>query len=415
MQPKPLRIASLCLVLPLLAQAEEPPTPGYWERSQAKANELWDRSRSAVGDLWQQTRSLLDEEDADSFAEVWNRMLPELEHALGLAEEQAELPVNSWFGRDRNDAQVEIDRILDQAVDILALSPLQNYRSRIRILEEAIAADRQTIAELRAERVTAPRDSLWKQTVADIDERIAGHEERIADNQTTLTELRREFAGELRRIGLELDDRQVEFLLSTVMGDNLIELGIAFENVKAITTQLEQLVRDSGEDLESARRYYGMYLVLLQVLEHMHKQLLTAVEQRFVPQIDGISEKTRELSRDARRLLEQPGANRAVLQANLDALDLTARAAAAYRDHLIRQAEAVADSRRRLEQDIAAAWNTYQTVKVSGELVGLMRTSHRMLEELLQRQVPVLRPFANLQMQREFAKLTDRLRTAEAR
>ena len=44
----------------------------------------------------------------------------------------------------------------------------------------------------------------------------------------------------------------------------------------------------------------------------------------------------------------------------------------------------------------------------------LIRTSQRMLDELLQRQVPVLRPFANLQMQREFAKLTERLRAAEA-
>jgi hypothetical protein len=47
-------------------------------------------------------------------------------------------------------------------------------------------------------------------------------------------------------------------------------------------------------------------------------------------------------------------------------------------------------------------------------LVSLIRTSGRMLGELFNRQVPELRPFANLEMQREFQKLTVRLRSAEA-
>jgi hypothetical protein len=368
-----------------------------------------------VGDLWQQTRSLLDEEEEGEFAQLWDGMLPSLDQALVLNEERSQLPESAWFGRDRADAQADIDRILDQAVKILAVSPLQDYRGQIRRLEAAIADDRQAIAELRTRRVTAPQDSLWKETAGDIDAAIAERQASIARNQAALAQSRSEFAGELRQVGLELDDRQLEFLLSTVMGDNLIELGIAFDNVKAITAELELLVRNSGEDLESARRYYGMYLVLLQVLEHMHAQLLQAVEARFLPQIDAILVKTEALTADARRLLQESSANRAVLEANLEAQALTQRAAGAYRDYLLQQAEAVAASRASLERDIAAAWNTYETVKVSGELVGLIRTSQRMLDELLQRQVPVLRPFANLQMQREFAKLTERLRAAEAR
>lgn len=413
------RLLATCLGALLLgpAVAEEvspEAVPGYWERSRETAEALWDKSRSTVGDLWQQTRSLLDEEEGAEFARLWDGMLPRLDQALVLNEEQAQLPESAWFGRDRGDAQAEIDRILDQAVEILAVSPLQDYRGRIRALEAAIADDRQTIADLRARRVTAPQDSLWKETTKEIDAAIAERQARIARNQAALAQLRSEFAAELRQVGLDLDDQQLEFLLSTVMGDNLIELGIAFDNVKAITAELEQLVRNSGEDLESARRYYGMYLVLLQVLEHMHRQLLQAVQERFLPQIDAILTKTDELTADARRLLQESSANRAVLEANLEAQALTQRAAGAYRDYLLQQAEAVAASRARLERDIAAAWNTYETVKVSGELVGLIRSSQRMLDELLQRQVPVLRPFANLQMQREFAKLTERLRSGEA-
>ena len=70
-------------------------------------------------------------------------------------------------------------------------------------------------------------------------------------------------------------------------------------------------------------------------------------------------------------------------------------------------------ARVELETDIAAAWNTYETVRVSGELVGLVRSSRKLLDGLLNRQVPALRPFGNLEMRKEFEKLTAQLRAEE--
>ncbi|MGQ9659789.1 MAG: hypothetical protein ACUVT0_06795 [Thermochromatium sp.] len=67
-------------------------------------------------------------------------------------------------------------------------------------------------------------------------------------------------------------------------------------------------------------------------------------------------------------------------------------------------------ARLELEQDIAAAWNTYETVRVSGELVWLVCSSQLLLEGLMNRQVPALRPFEGLEMQREIQKLTQQLR-----
>ena len=63
-------------------------------------------------------------------------------------------------------------------------------------------------------------------------------------------------------------------------------------------------------------------------------------------------------------------------------------------DHdLVDQGRQVSEARRDLELDIAAAWNTYETVRVSGELVGLVRSSRRLLDGLLNRQVPAMKPF----------------------
>jgi hypothetical protein len=115
---------------------------------------------------------------------------------------------------------------------------------------------------------------------------------------------------------------------------------------------------------------------------------------------------------ETRRLQRESPAKFELLSANLQAQQLTLDAAAVYRQYLTDQAEQVKKARSELDKDIAAAWNTFETVRVSGELVGLVRSSQRLLEGLMSRQVPALRPFGNLELRREFEKLTEQLRTA---
>ena len=221
-----------------------------------------------------------------------------------------------------------------------------------------------------------------------------------------------EFAAAVRSLVVELTDAQVELLLSTVVGDNMVDLGVLFDNVKSVTAQLEQLVSQSGEDLASARRYYGMYVILLRALHRMHVQIEASIGELYLPQIDDIIARTQSLMAETRRLQKESPAKLELLGANLEAQQLTLEAGAVYRQYLIDQAEQVRKARAELDKDIAAAWNTFETVRVSGELVGLVRSSQRLLEGLMSRQVPVLRPFENLELRREMEKLTEQLRAA---
>jgi len=397
--------------------AESPPEdPGFWEQSRGQLGDLWDDSKNMAGKAWEETRSLWAEDpQKDGFPRVWSEMLPRLGRGLSLTDQLAELPERAWFGDDRVSKQEEIGELLDEAVAILSISPLQSYRARIRALEAKIREAQDEIAEYRTRRVAAPRDSLWKTTVDEYDAQIARRQEQIEVHREELQAVRSRFASDLRAIGLDLSDQQLDFLLSTVVGDNLVDMGIGFDNVKAITTELGGLMDQSGEELPSARRYYGMYVVLLQVLDRMHGRLIEDIENAYLPQIDAITRKSEQLAAEARQLKQRPEANRQVLEANLQALDLTRRAAGLYREYLMQQAQELSRSRQSLRRDIATAWNTYETVKVSGDLVSLIRTSERMLGELFNRQVPELRPFANLEMQRELEKLTVRLRRVDSR
>lgn len=400
------------------AQGESPPPtappPGLWQRSLEQAEGWWQQSRDLAGQTWDRTRDWLAGEPKGSFGEVWSQIVPKLGEILTLEDRREQLPKSAWFGKDQRSNQAEIDALLDEAVAILTVSPAQDYRARIRRLEGEILAAQQEIAELRTRRVAAPRDATWQKTMADYDQAIAEGEAAIEGYRAELGAVRRAFAAELRGLGLEVSDEQVELLLSTVVGDNLVDLGVAFDQVKALTLELQRLVEQSGEDIESARRYYGMYLVLLKVLERMHTQILEAIERRYLPGIDEILQRTRDLTAQTRVLQRQAAKADPILEANLQAQALTERAATYYRDYLAEQSRQIAAARQRLGRDILTAWNTYETVKVSGELVGLIRNSRQLLDGLLQREVPPLRGFQSLELQRELRNLTLRLQAQGA-
>lgn len=402
----------LAAISPAHGQDAPPVTEeGYWERSRKTADQFWERSVEITDSAWENTlRLFMEGVDEYDFSRIWNEIVPLLQEALVLEDRQESLPESSWFREDRLSNQQEINELLDEAVSLLSVSPLQRYRDRIRELEAQISTARQEIAEYRTRRVSAPKDSLWKETVAEHDREITEREEQIQHYRAELDTIKQEFSAELKQLGLVLEDEQLDFLLGTVVGDNLVEMGIAFDNVKSITTELENLVETSAEDLQSARRYYGMYVVLLKTLDRMHTHLIEAIQTRFLPQISGIIAKTDQLTGEARALKKRSPDKHPVLMANLEALALTRQAATLYRNYLIDQERKIIESQRQLESDIATAWNTYETVKVSGEMVSLMQTSQLLLQNLFNRQVPALRPFDNLEMQREFEKLTTQLR-----
>jgi len=342
------------------------------------------------------------------FTHLWEDLMPRLENIVDLQERHEQLPDSAWLGPDKSSNENDINRLLDEAVNLLGNNDSQRYRRQISELKTAIAGLEREISAARRQRVTAPQEGLWQTTVADYKRQIEGHQRQIAAYQQQIADLKQQFAEALRQSGLAISDEQLDFLMSTVIGDDLIGMGMAFDHVKDMIAQLELLLVESGENLTAARRYYGIYTVLLRVLVRMHQQLLDTVAH-YQQQLTTIDQKTRALLQESRRLQRGAERHQAVLAANIEAQRLTLRSAKLYQDYLRDQASDVARSQQELQRDLAVARNTYETVKVSGELVQLMQSGQHLLDQLFSRQVPTLFSFQNLELKREFEKLTSRL------
>jgi hypothetical protein len=291
---------------------------GLVEDSTQKADQWWDKTRQYADRAWDRTQRLWSEATQDD-ARLWGELQPSMGEVLALKERGRHLPETAWFGEDRESNRRAVADLLQRTSLILIGD--NRHRRRLEAVAQAMADNRRAIAELKEKRLAAPSDSLWRSTVDDLNQEIREREAVLGEQAETLSAVRAEFAAELRGQGLEIDAQGLDFLLSTVVGDDVLDMAQAFVQVRRLTAQLETLTAESGEDLPVARRYYGMYTVLLGSLAQMHRQLLDAVDNRYLPQIGAIRERTEELRRDTRRLMVE--GTSPVLRANLEAQALT--------------------------------------------------------------------------------------------
>ena len=379
----------------------------------------WQSSKEVIASIWNGSTSWItsstetapaQEKDA-LFTQIWDQVVPTLDKVLTLEKEQETLPESAWFSKEKSDNQSEINQLLDESVSILSISHTADTRQRIGALEEKIIELKQKISQYREAQISAPIRSTWKTTVADYDAKIQQLTELINHYHQEIAKLKLQFAEELSDNGLSITPEQLEVLLSSVVGNDIIQSSIVYDNVKQISQQLMTLAIDSGEDIDISQRYYGMYTVLLKTLLHMQQTFVSNIDTKYLPKIEHIRVDVQSLNITTRNLLrgEKDKTRRGYLRANLEAQKLTLQTAKLYKQHLIKQHRKIVVARNKTAVDLQIAQITYKTVRVSGELVNLLRTSQKSFDLLLSLQVPDLLVFKNLQMKQEFDKLTQQL------
>ena len=271
-----------------------------------------------------------------------------------------------------------------------------------------------------------------EQELADIAASIAMHDEQSGGRyhrlQTTrLAELdseKRQKADLVRQAavyfdayGVKLAPSQAEVLLSRVDASDVIQMTTVFSVISSMTRQFEKANVQSGENIEVAKKYYGMYIVLLELQMHIQGQYLARLANNYIPGIELIMEEAKELRKDTAREIKasKEVRYRRVYEKNLRSQDLTIEVTNFYRDVLQKDAAKVARAKLLLKKHYGVAKNTLRTVQVSSDLSALISKNEALYQEVMELQVPDLVPFENLQVQEKFEAVTERLKTGIGR
>ena len=338
-----------------------------------------------------------------------------------LVDRHESLPDRSYnpFRTDKQSNRAEMNELLDEAIEMLQVSEVSECRQQIRDVHEAIHNSHSKIAEYRRKRISAPEEqdlgrvdklNPFVTTREAYDEMINLQQQEIKTREQQLVEVKATFVKELRAIGLNVDAEGAETLLASVSGDDLVSMAIVFDNIKQLTIQLQELTVDSGEALDEAKRYYGMYFVLVKVIDRIQKTFVDEIHAVHIPKLHEYSQLAKQNIDQANALIKVNGGDAAILRSNIVSNELTQKTAEMYVTFLEDNAKLITQENHEVEKSLATAMNTYKTVKLSSDVAALMKTGRQSFDTLMKLRLPAMREFENDSIRREFTRMTEELR-----
>lgn len=355
-------------------------------------------------------------ESKKSVFDHWGKLHARLDDTLPRLEEKQTLPDDSWnpLKKDKKSVDKKIDAMLDDAIEILNISDVSSVKAQINDHQSDIRKYKKNIAELRTKKMMAPEDEeawkIWASDVKDYEEKIAAYTEKISAGEQAIDELRAKMQALFSQEGIDLDSEQLDTLIYSVTGDDDIEIFSVFKNIKAITSKLQDLTEESGEDIDSAKRYYGMHVLLVKILVNLQQRYIDRVDDRYMPELAVIETDNRQLMQQTRSLLKtSEPQHKKVYQTNLAAQKLTDRTVSLYRQYLGKNRARMSGSLKKTLKEYQAAENTYLTVSTSYALIALLRDADKLYSSINELQIPELLPFQNKAMKAEFRKLSGKM------
>ena len=350
--------------------------------------------------------------DEASTAMFFDQAHDALETALDLFDDKQELPAEDdlafydYLSRTKESQQKRVDSYLDVAAEALGLSKINERRDHIAALRTMISESRSRISDYKRYRISAPETTYNPLSVSKkgYDGKIKREEGRIERAEEEIQAEKERLVKELNQIGMSISDENVDILLESITGDEFVRISIIFDNAKNFAAELERLTDESGEDLDTAKKYYGIYLMLLNAVDRLQLKFIEKVDNDYYPQLDKYMEKARENISDAREAIKK-GGDRKQLQNNIYSNEITLDAATFYKQSLHQQKYEMQKANEKIKGNILTATNTYKTASLSKDIASLISTSRRAFDSITALSVPDLRPFDNAKMKDEFSRL----------
>ncbi|MGI9495088.1 MAG: hypothetical protein ACR2NK_03490 [Mariniblastus sp.] len=325
--------------------------------------------------------------------------------------EEGDLRFYDFLSRTKESQTRKVESYLDVAGDALGISSISNRRQQILDLRESISENQRNISTFKRKRISAPASTFnpLGVTKSGYDKKIAVAKDAIVQAQNSIEVEKESFVKDLNRIGMDLDSDSIDNLLESITGDEFVRVSIIFDNAKSFAAELERLTNETGEDLEAAKKYYGVYLMLLKTVSRLQEKFVESVDNEYYPKLDEFAAKARKNINEAKRAIAA-GGDETVLRNNIASNQLTYDAAMFYKEGLAHQKHQMMMANLECKKNILTAANTYKTVALSKDVAALMAVSRRAFDAISGLSVPDLRPFQNEKMKDAFSQLTRELR-----
>ena len=354
------------------------------------------------------TRAEVLEDVRDSVKGKWKKLTRESAEICGLREQMRDLPDSSWWflTTDKKDQRKKIRKLLLEVRELLLSTNARKILASVDALDRDLAALDEDVRTLREELMLDPAAR------ADIEAKLA----KLAAKRTALEAKRRAAAEkvreELRALGLTVGGTAAENCLFTVNFGEIVDGVIVARNIAAVVENLRTLM-DAG-DVVAARRYFGMYLVMVDVQVVCFEDYLEKSREgewrqginRILAQAQAARDGARKNARNAAFTADQ----RQIFARNAEVNEKTVRAAQAYAGVLDAHEAVIARKLKEAQKVREVVASSYETVNLAGDFIQLAKTNQASFDALLQLDLPPLNVFDDAAVQREFQSINQKLK-----
>jgi hypothetical protein len=316
----------------------------------------------------------------------------------------------------KEEREAEVRELLDSALAVVTDAPILQLQDNIRKQREKITEAKEHIASLREKRLGAPASGVMPGILTDtqdsIGKSIAGLEDDIKNREADIARTRENIGKALTAAGIVLSKDQLDLLLDSVLGGDLLKLVTAFEVSKVADERLATLVKQSSEDIKAARRYFAMHAALFAMLVEAQELLIERIDTIYLVRLDEIITNIAKTGAQTRQLLQAQTRDdqRKVLEANLKAQETSQKVSSFYKEYLQNQRRLLIQTRDKTLFDLRVADNTYETVEESFQLKVLMDEARTSFDALHRLDTPGFEQiFRNENLKKEFETLTQKL------
>ncbi|WP_028868770.1 hypothetical protein [Psychromonas arctica] len=337
---------------------------------------------------------------------TWDKMEDRFADIIEVKEDKSVAPESAFFKKNKAGYQEDIDDLLGDIYAILNDDIVKEASNSITQIDSKMLDLQAKASQQKSKSVILigeeRQDALQKQQE---------YENDIEAYQQNRQKMIEAVQARLDDFGTELSFEQVEALLVRVNADDILAMTTVFPVISEIASSFAKITAASGEDLNNAKKYYSMYVVLLELQLYIQERYIGDLKYKYLPRIDELQSKQNSLINSTQQTQRNASSKHKVSYSlNLKSQNTTLQAIKLYKVSMQQDLNKMSKAHGLLMQDYTLAVNTLNTVTMSSQVSSLITDSNQLFDRIMALQAPELVPFNNIQMQKEFSALTEQIK-----
>lgn len=355
---------------------------------------------------------LLTEESEVDIEDKIDSLRLKVDKIMELKESEQSAPGFTIISMSKKDYRIKIDEVLEDMEPILFDGEVVDYSKRIQRAKALIAESNQKIVQLNEDILFNKDDGgFFSKSNEELELEKQELEYVIDRSKKLIDDLEYDLKKRLDGIGIKVTREQVRVLTSRVDGDDLAKTFAIFDVTKQISSTLEELMKANSFESSTTVKYYGIYVLLSELLAYAQKSYINKIDDLYLPSIKQIEDDINQSIKFNNRAIRDASSeqNKKILRQNNESNKFALEVADFYSDVLSGQKKQLERALERTNEQVSVAYSTYDAAAVSFNLLSLINQSEDEFGKILNLQIPEIVPFENDELEQKFNELSEKI------